>query len=186
MKAHFYRILAASTAMLMLVGCSDVRPLYSTDSVGYAPSVQDHLADIKIPEPKDRLEQLIRNELISSMSPPGRPGNGQYSLDLNARGRIQNAYVATDSQVTRRIYFLQVSYVLTDSASGNQLYKSKTFSEVAYDRVTSQFANLQAETNAEQRAATEVAQDIRTRLAAYFAKYENKNPQPISPAATYD
>ena len=186
MKAHFYRILAAGAAIAMLAGCSDVRPLYGTDSVGYSASVQDHLADVKIPAPEDRLAQLIRNELISTMSPPGTQGNGQYILKIFPRGRTSNAYIATDSQVKRRIYNLNVGYLLVDSASGEKLYRSTTFSEVSYDRITSQFGNLQAETNAEQRAATEVAQDIRIRLAAYFAKFKGGPVQPSETVAAKD
>ena len=37
------------------------------------------------------------------------------------------------------------------------------------------FADLQAETNATERAVHEVSADIRTRLAAYFAKQQPKS-----------
>ncbi len=45
----------------------------------------------------------------------------------------------------------------------------KTFSQVSFDRTTADFSNLQAETDAMERAAREIGNDIRTRLAAYFA-----------------
>jgi hypothetical protein len=40
---------------------------------------------------------------------------------------------------------------------------------VSYDRTTADFSNVQAETNAMERAAKEIGNDIRTRLAAYFS-----------------
>jgi hypothetical protein len=49
------------------------------------------------------------------------------------------------------------------------LSAGKTFSQVSYDRTTSDFSNVQAETNAMERAAKEIGNDIRTRLAAYFS-----------------
>ena len=169
---RFYKFFATAIVLLTVSGCSDVRPLYGTSSANYSDSVQVHLADIKIPEPRDRVEQLIRNELISLMSPPGTPGNGQYSLLLKPIYREQSSYVANSSEVGRRIFYLKVEYTLFDSGTRKELYKGKTFSEVSYDRISSKFANLQARTNAEERASTEVAQDIRTRLAAYFSKHQ--------------
>jgi LPS-assembly lipoprotein len=78
--------------------------------------------------------------------------------------------IQNENEDTRRFsYRINVAFRLIDRQTGKELSSGKTFSQVSYDRTTSGFANVQAETNAMERAAKEVGNDIRTRLAAYFA-----------------
>ena len=58
---------------------------------------------------------------------------------------------------------------LMPSQTGKPVYSGKTFSQVSYDRIDAPVANLQAQVNAQERAAKETGQDIRTRLAAYLS-----------------
>ena len=57
-------------------------------------------------------------------------------------------------------------------SSGTVVHTGKTFSNASFDIIRQPFADLQAETNATERAVHEVSSDIRTRLAAYFAKQQ--------------
>ncbi len=156
-------------ALFGLQACSDLRPLYGTNGLEQESSVVTELSNIQIPEPKNRLQQLIRNNLISTMSPPGQEGDGRYTLVLVPQSDEFDLVIERNTDVSRRSYRLKVAFSLRDGSSGRQIYSGSTFSEVSYDKITSEFANLQAKTNAEERAARQVSQDIRTRLAAYFA-----------------
>ncbi len=69
---------------------------------------------------------------------------------------------------------LAVTYQLIETASGSEVNSGKTFSAVSYDVIREPVADLQAESNAANRAAREVAADIHTRLAAYMASRENQ------------
>lgn len=171
MLRNFAILLAVGVFLPAMSGCTDIRPLYGTGGTDYGESVAVQLADIDIPEPQSRIEQLIRNDLISSMSVPGARGGGQYTLRLVPVEQVQSAYIDQRSEISRKTYLLNVSYALIGKASGEILYQGKTFSQVSYDRITSEFANMQAKTNAQERAAGEVAQDIRVRLAAFFTNY---------------
>ncbi|MGI9481336.1 MAG: hypothetical protein ACR2OR_03155 [Hyphomicrobiales bacterium] len=179
MRHKLSQLLAPCAFLLALAGCADVRPLYGTNGSTYSDSVSSQLADIEMPEPQSRIEQLIRNDLISSMSVAGAHGNGRFSLALQPHESSQSAFIDTRSEVGRRVYQLSVTYILTDKTTHQPIYQGKTFSNVSYDRITSEFANMQAKTNAQERAAGEVAQDIRTRLAAFFADY-NGGPVAIN------
>jgi hypothetical protein len=64
---------------------------------------------------------------------------------------------------------VNVSYRLVDKASGRPVDQGKTFSQVSYDETGQSFADLRARDNAYERAAHEISQDIRSRLAAHFA-----------------
>jgi LPS-assembly lipoprotein len=166
-KASAIAVLAAA---LTLGGCS-YRPLYgsSADSAG----VGAVLSSVSIPQPTDRIGQLIRNDLISAM----KSGSGEDRYTLTITPVIRKAPIIDKPlpAVTRQAINLSASFELTDKVSGESLHKGKTFSQASYDVVRQPFADLQAETNATERAAHEVSADIRTRIAAYFA---SNPPQP--------
>ncbi|WP_395660923.1 hypothetical protein [Aestuariivirga sp.] len=151
-------------AALLLAGCG-YRPLYgsSSDTAGVAAT----LSSISIPEAEDRVGQLIRNDLLSSM----RAGEGEdkYTLLLKPVVRKSGVIDKPQPSVTRDQITLAVSYELVERSSGSVVHQGKTFSNASFDVIRQPFADLQAETNATERAVHEVSTDIRTRLAAYFA-----------------
>ena len=57
-------------------------------------------------------------------------------------------------------------------ATGSVLTKGTTFARAPYDVIRQPFADLQAQTDAKERAAHEVSTDIRIRIAAWFAKQQ--------------
>jgi len=140
------------------------QPLYGTSPTGS--NVATELSAVAIDEQDTRLGQLIRNDLLSTMS--GTNGT-RYRLQLMALDGTKTM-IENDNEDTRRFnYRVNAAYRLIDRNTGQELSSGKTFSQVSYDRTTSDFSNVQAETNAMERAAKEVGNDIRTRLAAYFA-----------------
>jgi LPS-assembly lipoprotein len=155
-------------AALVLAGCG-YRPLYGTTSE--TAGVAATLTSISIPEAEDRVGQLIRNDLMSSM----RAGKGEdkYSLILKPVVKRSGQIEKPQPSTTRQAITLSVSYELVERASGSIVHSGKTFSQASFDVIRQPFADLQAETNATERAVHEVSADIRTRLAAYFATQQN-------------
>ena len=154
-------------AALLLAGCG-YRPLYgsSSETAGVAAT----LSSVSIPEAEDRVGQLIRNDLLSSM----RAGEGEQKYTLLLKPVVKRSGVIDKPQpnVTRDAITLAVSYELVERSSGTVVHTGKTFSYASFDIIRQPFADLQAETNATERAVHEVSSDIRTRLAAYFAKQQ--------------
>ncbi len=153
-------------AAFLVSGCS-FTPLYGVGSNGV--QVADELANVYVIEKDIRLEQLIRNNLITNMSPPGSAQGTRYTLDFQSNAGNFGLVLERNTDVSRRLYRLDVKYTLTDNQSGEVVHEGRTFSHVAYDRLTSEFSNIQAQINAEERAATEVGEDITTRIAAHFS-----------------
>jgi LPS-assembly lipoprotein len=149
-----------------LSGCG-MKPLYATDEGG--DSVVAELSSISIPAPEDRLTQLIRNDLLSSIRPAGRGEGDRYTLELVATSRLDTTAKLNDLGADRRTVTVNVTYRLSERASSAVVYEGKTFSQVSYDETGQSFADLRARDNATERAAREVSQDIRSRLAAHFA-----------------
>jgi LPS-assembly lipoprotein len=157
-------------AALVLAGCG-YRPMYG--STATSPGVAGSLSSISIPEPTDRPGQLVRNELISSM----QTGRGEDKYMLNLTTTLADNGVILDKQpsVGRQAILITTSYELVDRSTGKILTKGTTFARVPYDVVRQPFADMQAQKDATERAAREVGADIRTRLAAYFAKQQQSS-----------
>lgn len=157
-------------AALVLAGCG-YRPMYGSSAT--SPGVAGSLSSISIPEPTDRTGQLIRNELISSM----QTGRGEDKYMLNLTTTLADNGVILDKQpsVGRQAILITTSYELVDRSTGKILTKGTTFARVPYDVVRQPFADMQAQKDATERAAREVGADIRTRLAAYFAKQQQSS-----------
>lgn len=151
---------------LLLAGCG-FQPLYGTASTGN--QIEHALASISVADPKTRLDQLIRNEVISSISPPGSAGSSAYRLEILSEADKFTSIESTNTEPSRLQYKVNTSYTLYDNQTGKPVHNGKTFSQVSYDRVDAPAANLQALNNAQERAAREIGQDIRIRLAAFFA-----------------
>lgn len=162
MRRNFAILLAA--AALLLSGCG-YRPLYGT-SADHA-GVSAMMASVAIPPAETRLGQLIRNDLLSTMK--GGNGDDRYTLILKPAEKTTGVIEKPQPSITRQAVHVTVSYDLIERATGETVHSGKTFSQASYDVVRQPFADMQAQTNATERAAHEVAADIRTRLAAYFA-----------------
>ena len=150
---------------MLLAGCG-LKPLYATQD-GSSASVE--LSGISIPEPKSRLEQLVRNELLGQMAGPGSDGVGVYRLELQQKVATSAVVAAKTGLNQRESLEMSLTYRLFEVSSGKLLQEGRSFAVIPYDRVSSEFSNLQAVDNAERRASVQLADDIRTRLAAFFA-----------------
>jgi LPS-assembly lipoprotein len=161
----FSRIVLVAAA-LGLAGCG-FSPLYGTTDAGSPVALK--LASISVAEQDNRLGQLVRNEIVSGISPAGSAGSIAYRLELTAVGSENLAIGAVDTESLRKHYRVNVSFVLYDSSTDKPVYSGKTFSQVSYDRIDAPVANLQAQVDAQERAAAETGSDIRTRLAAFMS-----------------
>jgi LPS-assembly lipoprotein len=84
------------------------------------------------------------------------------------------ADIIVDTTTTRPAiedYGITASYVLTEIASSKQVVTGQTFARVSYDvpGQEQRFARLHGLRDAESRAGQVIADNIRSRLASYFA-----------------
>jgi LPS-assembly lipoprotein len=174
---RFARLGATLTIAAGVGGC--FQPLYGDRSVDGGPGLRTALAavDVKqIDAPKgtdeSRLAVEIRNALLFDLtggSPPARPS---YSLTIRMSATVSDIIV--DTTTTRPAiedYGINATYVLTEIASSKQVVTGQTFARVSYDipGQEQRFARLRGLRDAESRAAKVIADNIRMRLASYFA-----------------
>ncbi len=149
-------------ASLIVSGCS-YRPLYGGGADGKGVAVA--LSGIAVDEQKNRAGQIVRNNLISSFGSTG----SQYVLRLTPEEKSQQLSAYSAQKLERHRYNLKVKFELASATSGETLVSGSSFSNVSYDTVEQPIADLRAAENARERAAREVAEDIRLRLAAHFS-----------------
>jgi LPS-assembly lipoprotein len=151
------------TVSLLVSGCS-YRPLYGTGSEGKGVAVA--LSGIGVEEQKTRAGQIVRNNLISSF---GNDGSAKFVLRLVPDEKTQQVSSLSSQKLSRQRYRLNVKYELADAQNGEAVATGSSFSNVSYDTVEQPIADLRAAESARERAAREVAEDIRLRLAAHFS-----------------
>lgn len=158
-----------------LAGCQ-VRPLYSEQG-GNGPK----LASVGFADPKSRVEQVVRNELVFLASGgAGEPLNPAYEVTLNVSSSASNVLdddglAETGIPVPGRV---QVTGAYTVSrVSDGQVIKRGEHSSVALIDVSRQsFAKLRAIRDGENRASRELAEFIRAEIVMALAK--EPAPQP--------
>ena len=160
-------VAALGLCSLGLSGCG-FQPMYATQADGS--SVALTLASIEIPEKQTRLEQLVRNALLNDIAPVGQAQTPRYRLDFTTSENQFDISIEKNTDVNRRALTLIADYTLVDLSSNKSVLTGKTFSRVSYDRIQSEFANIQAHRNALERAAGEVADNIKIRLGGHFSK----------------
>jgi len=148
------------------LGACGYQPLYGTSTAGSRVSTQ--LSSIAVEPQNTRTGQLIRNEILASIGNDSGKFS-KYRLAFTPTANDENTVRTFGSDVLRKSYQLSVKYTLADAASGKVVHKGNTFARVSYDKTAAPFADYQAQINAQERAAKVVGNDIRTRLAAFFA-----------------
>lgn len=160
-----------------LAGC--FQPIYAERALDGRPELRTALASVDVAQitakkasTEDRLAVEIRNALIYSLTGGGEPGRPVYRLDIRITSTL--ADIIVDTTTTRpsiENYGINATYTLVEIASGKQVVNGQTFARVSYDipGQEQRFARLRGLRDAESRAGKEVADNIRTRLASYFA-----------------
>jgi LPS-assembly lipoprotein len=160
-------------------GC--FRPLYGEHPAAGAggPGLRAALSRVAVDQidalkgsDEPRLAVEIRNALIFDLTGGGEPLPPAYRL--NIRMSTTSADIIVDTTTTRPAienYGINARYTLVEIATGNVVVNGQTFARVSYDipGQEQRFARLRGLRDAETRAAKTVADNIRTRLASYFA-----------------
>lgn len=147
--------------LLFLAGCGSYRPLYGTTADGG--SVVNELSGLAVSEQKTRAGQLVRNDILSGIRSDGPT---RYQLRLTPTETTTAVSSLAGTNVKRLKYILSAAFELVDLTSGKVIKQGTSFSNISYDSVREPVADLQAANNARDRAAKEVGQDLRLRLAA--------------------
>jgi LPS-assembly lipoprotein len=121
--------------------------------------------------PQARIAGAVRNALQFDFNGAAGATAPTHRLDVTVTAvDVSVSIDPVTGRPTEEIGGLNATYQLVEIATAKIVLKDSTFSHVGYDIPGSQqrFAKQRAQLNAQDRAATVVAEAIRNRLASYF------------------
>ncbi len=175
--SRFGRIAFAFGLAGLSGGC--FQPLYGSTSPIDGSNVKDKFASVQVQEieapngtPIARLGVEVRSALIFDFTGgAGKAVNPTHALKINmAQTRQQVIVDTTTARPDVENYGIDATFTLTDIAAKKVVVTGRTFSRVSFDIPGQQqrFAGVRGLRDAENRAASVIAEQIKQRLASYF------------------
>jgi LPS-assembly lipoprotein len=175
-----YRILVRVAAVLalgaLLAAC--FQPLYGNNALPAGDSVRDKLASIDVANipapngtPEARLAVALRNALIYDFNNGAVPISPTHRLEVTLTSSITTVIVDVASgRPDTQVEAINATLTLTEIETKKVVLRTTTFGRASFDIPGSaqRFAQQRAWHNAEDRAVTLVAENIRNRLASFF------------------
>jgi LPS-assembly lipoprotein len=166
-----------------IAGCA-FQPLYGPTASGA--QMSDVLKSVNISPIPGRVGQRVRNELIYQVTNGGAPLDARYRLDVVLRESEIATLVESSGDSQGQIYLLDADFKLIRLKDKKPVFKGKSHSRAPYDKsfyvkttdasgnevkeqVNSTFGNIRARIDAENRASRVMAEEIKTRIAAYLS-----------------
>jgi LPS-assembly lipoprotein len=165
------RLLGGAAAALPLAGLAGCgfQPLYGNRAAGNE-SVAADLGSVRIDPLSDRVGQQMHNFLRDRLNPSGQPVSPSYRLQVQLLETLTELGVQRDETASRANLRMDADFALTNYATEAPLLSGRSSSTTSYDILSNPFATTVSEDDARERALREVADDIQTRLALYFAR----------------
>jgi LPS-assembly lipoprotein len=162
-----WRHLSVIGLALFITACG-WQPLYGENPVS-APAAEQ-LSRIEVAPIADRIGQVVKNHLEDKLTPLGPSAAPLYVLEVRLSEEIEGFGFRRDESITRENLRLDADYRLLRSDNNQPVLVGKARSNMAYDVVRSDFANLSAREDAQKRTAEQLVQIIANRLSLHFLK----------------
>ena len=179
MSSARFRIAARLVAVAALAGLTAgcFQPMYGEHADG-TPALRDKLMGIELPpvdkpnaSPEARIGVGIRNALAFKLYGTATGTAPTHKLVLKFQTSRSSLIVSqTTGLPTTENVGIDAQYNLVELATNKSVMTGTTFARTSYDIPGSyqRFARQRAFNDAEDRAAEQIAENIKTRLAAYF------------------
>lgn len=153
-------------ALAACEGSTGFRPMYGTAALA---DTEAKLASVSFGTIPGRVGQKIRNELIFQGTGGGYGLPPEYHVDIAIREQVVSTLVRKDGDSQSQVYNLEAKFQLIRIADKKVLLEGTSYGRASFERYNSIYSNVKAREDAENRAARTVAQDIKTRLAAFLS-----------------
>jgi LPS-assembly lipoprotein len=168
-------MLQGAVAALLLVGpTACFRPLYGPTASG-AP-LGEVLAQIQVdmpegPQGQERLGHYLRSELIFDLDGSGESGTTKrYKLSISTSETVQGTTVdVVSGRANTALLNGAANFKLTSLDGKITMLAGISRASATYYRDEQRFSNVRAARDADIRVARTIADDLKQRLAAFFA-----------------
>jgi LPS-assembly lipoprotein len=170
------RLAGAFALAALLGGCFE--PLYGERSLAGGPGLRQRMSmvdvtitDVQNGTPTARIANEVRNDLIFDMQ--GGSGGATPTHQLKIHLSPSNQQVIIDITTARadvQQFGINATYTLVEKATGKPVISGQSFARVSYDNPgqAQRFSNARGQRDAENRAAKQISESIKSRLASYF------------------
>ncbi|MCK0197505.1 hypothetical protein MWN34_11320 [Ancylobacter sp. 6x-1] len=175
-----FGLAAVGLMAIGLAGC--FQPMYAESTPG-GTDLRQKLQDVEIVFVPGRLGNEVRNDLIFSLTGgAGNPTGAPYRLTLQVTDSSAPVIIDSISGLPQvEMVSLDANWQLSFSSDPAKPIKAgHAFGKASLESGYQRFARARAIRDAQNRAATVVADTIKSQLASYFVT--NPNPQPPAPA----
>jgi LPS-assembly lipoprotein len=155
-------------ASLAACGDSGIRPLYAPSASGAL--VTDRMKEVDFAPIPGRVGQRIRNDLVFQSTGGGNALPPQYRFEVVLQDTVTSTLVSIKGDVSGAVYSLSASFRLIDPKTKQVVFQGTSHARAPFERFESVYSNVRAREDAENRAARVIADDLKTRLAAYLSR----------------
>ena len=155
--------LGLGLALCFVLGGCSFRPLYGDTRL------QPQLKFIYVEPVAERDGYELRNTLINLLGSDGQVRGKAYRLKMTLNETNRGVVFRNNASITRYNDTLTVDYVLSDP-KGQEITKGTQSSLTSFNVAPSPYATLAAQQDSDKRAAQDIAERVRTDLAAFFRR----------------
>jgi LPS-assembly lipoprotein len=181
LESHRSRRIAVTLAGVLCLGgitggC--FHPLYGDSSITGGPAIAPALAAVDVAQipavsgsPEARVAVETRNQLLFDLRGGAEAPAPTHRLTMRMTStRLSVIVDVTSGLADVENYALNVTFTLNDIKTGRAVMTGQTFARVSFNDpgLAQRFARQRAMRDAENRAAKEIADNVRSRLASYF------------------
>ena len=155
---------------LILLGNCGFQPLHGKQSQNNIMDNINGMPYVAVAAIPGRAGQIVRNKLLNLLHLKSAAGRPVFKLSVSLKESREGMAFQQDDSATRFNLRLTAQFKLTDIRNGQSLLVSNARAISAYNVVRSDYANLINRRDALRRAAENVAESIRDRIAVYFSR----------------
>lgn len=165
------RITTISLTLLLLLQSCGFQTIYketSNDDISYV----DELSSIRIKKDRNRLSQLLKNNLYDLFNPDYKMSEPQYFLILKIDESISPTFITLTGSSGRNKITLNISYTLKNLKDASTISTGKTSVNDNYDVSENRYGTKVAEDYIKENLTKLAAQNIRNSLVNDLIEYK--------------
>jgi LPS-assembly lipoprotein len=136
------------------------------------------MAEVDVAPIPGRVGQRIRNEVVFQDTGGGNPLPPSHRLEVTIKENVVSTLVKPDGTSAGEVYTIEASFRVIKISDKRVVLQGVSHARAGYERATNAavtngstytYSNVRAREDAENRAARVIADDLKTRLAAYLS-----------------
>jgi LPS-assembly lipoprotein len=169
-RSRLFAAASLGLASLGLAGCG-FHPLYADHQEN---GLDKTLASIQVDQVRDRLGQMLTNQLRDGFNPTSAGLPARYRLDVSLTKQEYDSALRSDGTASHTTIRVTAAYALHNLVD-NKLATSGTVSSTnGLDVLDNQYANTIGQRTEEARAVQDVGEQIHERVVLYLRQVADK------------